>query len=262
MALDLQALDRNVYNVTQATGVASETSAQAVREIPVVEASNDSVEIRKDTTDTGKTQKDYVENVKEYGTLYEPSAAAQAVADDVEKLKEKILDQLTGEESPDNIFRLNEEDREILKDSLLNARVQEQQELHELVRKTIGEQYAAYMNAQAQPTVDSNGFWRFISGGNYAVDARTKQAAEQAIAEGGFYSADETSNRIFAFAQSIAGEDMDAMKAMQKAVLDGYQQAMVAWGGKLPELSKHTMDAANDLFDDFYEAHGVKTVAS
>lgn len=100
-------------------------------------------------------------------------------------------------------------------------------------------------------------FWKMIATGNFTVDEKTKAEAQEAISEDGFWGVKQTSQRIFDFAQALAGDDVETMKKMQAAVEKGFEQAGVAWGGDLPSISGETHSAVTKLFDDYYASRGV-----
>ena len=82
-------------------------------------------------------------------------------------------------------------------------------------------------------------------------EADIKQAQED-IFEDGYWGVKQTSQRLFDFASALAGDDVEKMKEMQKAMEKGFKLATKAWGQDLPGISKDTLDAANKLFDDYY----------
>jgi hypothetical protein len=41
---------------------------------------------------------------------------------------------------------------------------------------------------------------------------------------------------------------------MQEAMQKGYEEATGAWGDELPDICKQTIDAANQLFEDYYSS--------
>ena len=102
-----------------------------------------------------------------------------------------------------------------------------------------------------------NDFWRFMASGNYTVDAKTKADAQAAISEDGYWGVAKTSQRIFDFAQALAGDDPEKMKEMQAAVEKGFKRAEEAWGGSLPAICGDTHSAIGKLFDDYYAQRGV-----
>ncbi len=101
-------------------------------------------------------------------------------------------------------------------------------------------------------TAGSDSFWRQIASGNFAVDAKTKAEAQQAISEDGYWGVKQTSQRIFDMAHALAGDDPEQMKKMQAAVEKGFGQAKAAWGRDLPSISGQTYNAVSDLFDEYY----------
>ena len=103
----------------------------------------------------------------------------------------------------------------------------------------------------------SDDFWRTIASGNFTVDAKTKAEAQAAISEDGYWGVKQTSQRLFDFAQALAGDDPAKMEKMQKAIEKGFEQAEEAWGGSLPSISGETYKAVNDLFSEYYEKTGM-----
>ena len=102
----------------------------------------------------------------------------------------------------------------------------------------------------------SDDFWRTMASGNFTVDAQTKAEAQQAISEDGYWGVKQTSQRLFDFAQALAGDNPEQMKKMQDAIEKGFKQAEDAWGGSLPSISGETYKAVNDLFSEYYEKSG------
>jgi len=101
-------------------------------------------------------------------------------------------------------------------------------------------------------TAGSDSFWKTIASGNFKVDAKTKAEAQQAISENGEWGVKQTSQRLFDFAQALAGDDVSKMKQLQDAMHAGFGEAEKAWGGSLPDISYKTREAADKLFEDFY----------
>lgn len=95
------------------------------------------------------------------------------------------------------------------------------------------------------------GIWRFLAKGNYTVSAAAKEEAQKAISEGGYFSVEETANRLLEFAKALAGDDPEQAEKMRSAVQKGFKEAEKVWGGKLPEISSKTYDAVMKKFDDW-----------
>ena len=110
------------------------------------------------------------------------------------------------------------------------------------------------LSGQATKYAQANNIWDVLRTGNFTVDAATKAQAQADIAEDGYYGVKQTSERMFKFAMSLAGDDVDKMKEMQEAMQKGFKQAEKTWGGELPEISQKTMDAANKLFEEYYKS--------
>lgn len=152
------------------------------------------------------------------------------------------------------VTKLSEEDRNKLISQLKDEQEQIQQSfLKKMAQGSLGEQYRQWSAANSELTQDGNGIWKFLASGNYTVDAETKQSAQQAISENGYYGVKKTSQRLFDFVAGMAGGDSEKMKQLQAAVEDGYNEAKKAWGGELPQISRDTLDATHKLFDDYYK---------
>lgn len=89
------------------------------------------------------------------------------------------------------------------------------------------------------------------------VDQAAIQQAKADVAEDGYWGVKQTSQRMFDFASALAGDDVEKMKKMQEAMQKGFDQATKAWGQDLPGICKDTIDAANQLFDEYYKSKGV-----
>lgn len=146
-----------------------------------------------------------------------------------------------------SVNKMSAEDRANLVSQLKADQEARQQSLINLVQNTIGKQAKAYGIAEG-----GDGMWRFIASGNYTVDAATKAQAQKDISEDGYWGVKQTSQRLFDFASALAGDDVEKMQEMQKAMQKGFKLATKSWGRELPDISKSTLDAANKLFDDYY----------
>jgi len=145
-----------------------------------------------------------------------------------------------------SINKMSAPDRAAVAEQLRNAAEQRQKQLVDIVKKTISGQVGAFGKA------NDDSIWRTLASGNFTVDAATKAQAQQDIGEDGYWGVKQTSQRLFDFASALAGDDVDKMKEMQKAMEKGFKLATGAWGKKLPSICSETMDAANKLFEDYY----------
>ena len=96
--------------------------------------------------------------------------------------------------------------------------------------------------------------WKVLASGNFTADADTIAKAKEDIPEDGYWGVKQTSDRIFDFAQALAGDDEEKMKAMKKAVEKGFKEATKTWGKELPDISKNTYNAVMDKFDKYFSS--------
>ena len=81
----------------------------------------------------------------------------------------------------------------------------------------------------------------------------TKMFSKQGdISENGYWGVKQTSERIFSFAQALAGDDEEKMTKMKEAFEKGFKEATKTWGKKLPDISQNTRDAVLKKFDDYF----------
>lgn len=96
--------------------------------------------------------------------------------------------------------------------------------------------------------------WKALASGNFTADADTIAKAKEDISEDGYWGVKQTSERIFDFAQALAGDDEEKMKTMKEAVEKGFKEATKTWGKKLPDISKDTYNAVMDKFDKYFSS--------
>ncbi|OON84921.1 hypothetical protein BXO88_14965 [Oribacterium sp. C9] len=243
MALDINNLTssmiRNIDTLKKTEGTGK--SASDSKAVTVADVSAEAAEL--------KISVDSFVHSKSSGDETEENAA------DSQKKGSSLLDVSKADKF--GVTRLSEEDRRALVSQLKEEQETIQQKfLQKMTSGTIGEQFRQWSAANSHLTQDGDGIWKFIASGNYTVDAETKAAAQEAISEGGYYSVENTSQRIFDFVAAIAGDNVGLMQKLQSSVLDGYNEATKAWGGDLPDICSRTLDATNQLFEDYYKEHG------
>ncbi|MCD4712785.1 MAG: hypothetical protein K8R73_05830 [Clostridiales bacterium] len=81
------------------------------------------------------------------------------------------------------------------------------------------------------------------------VDAETKQSAQEAISEDGYWGVNKTSERILEFAKTISGGDKSKIDTLIGAFKEGFEAAKEAFGGELPEISQQTYDKVMEGFE-------------
>ena len=162
-----------------------------------------------------------------------------------------VIYEKSGEKSDNSTYKINKmsaADREKVVSQLKSAAEERQQQLVNLVQKTLSGQVSTYGKATG------NDIWKTLASGNFTVDPATKAQAQKDIAEDGYWGVKQTSQRLFDFASALAGDDVDKMKEMQAAMEKGYKMATKAWGKELPGICSETMSAANKLFEDYYKS--------
>ncbi|TKX32638.1 hypothetical protein [Campylobacter aviculae] len=82
----------------------------------------------------------------------------------------------------------------------------------------------------------------------------------QLISEDGFFGIENTANRIADFVINGAGNDVDKLKEGLEGMKKGFEQAEKMWGGKLPQISQDTIEAAIKKVTDRIDELGGKTL--
>ena len=167
------------------------------------------------------------------------------------KLEDGVIYDRSGskvDNSTYSITKMNASDRAAIVSQLKSAAEQRQNQLISLVQKTLSGQAGTYGKATGDD------IWKTLAGGNFTVDAATKSQAQNDISEDGYWGVKQTSQRLFDFACALAGDDVEKMKEMQKAMEKGFKLATQAWGKELPSICSDTINAANNLFEDYYRS--------
>ena len=82
-----------------------------------------------------------------------------------------------------------------------------------------------------------------------SADPASIEAAKAAIADGGEFSVEKTSERILGFAKAMIGADPSRMESIRAAVEKGFKEAQDILGGTLPEISQKTLASVQAGFD-------------
>ncbi|MCR5527129.1 MAG: hypothetical protein K6F39_07075 [Lachnospiraceae bacterium] len=123
--------------------------------------------------------------------------------------------------------------------------------LRSIVEKLMLGQGKASAFAVDGEEISDESIWKFLASGDYEVSPEVKAQAQEDIAEGGYWSVEETSDRIVDFAIALSGNDSSKADELLEAFKKGYEQAEKLWGGELPEISKKTFDSVLDKFDQW-----------
>ncbi len=95
-------------------------------------------------------------------------------------------------------------------------------------------------------------FQSFLSGIGYEgkpIAELSQSEAAELVSEDGLFGIKQTSERIANFVINGSNGDEDRMRAGREGMLQGFKEAEAMWGGKLPEISQKTMEAAIEMVD-------------
>ena len=89
--------------------------------------------------------------------------------------------------------------------------------------------------------------------------ATNPEDAAKAVAEGGEWSVNAVSDRIFGLAETLAGGDPEKIEQMRAAVEEGFKQAGAAWkdatgNDSMPEITQNTYSEVMKRFDKLMNA--------
>ena len=76
------------------------------------------------------------------------------------------------------------------------------------------------------------------------ADPATIEQAQKDIADDGYWGVEQTSDRLVSMAQALSGGDTSKADTLIAAIKKGFDEATEAWGDKLPDICRKTIDAA------------------
>ncbi len=193
----------------------------------------------------------YAQTAKTAASPDQESAKKAAEAGAAQGKPEQAPDSVELSDDAKSVNKMSKEERAALVKSLKDDLDNQMNRFINMMTQTFQKQGMTVKSAQ------DDSFWQMFASGNLTVDLETKQAAQEAISEDGYWGVKQTSERIFKMAQALAGDDPEKMKEMQEAVKKGYEAAGKSWGGDLPEIAGQTLDAVNGMFDAYF--NGGKT---
>ena len=94
-----------------------------------------------------------------------------------------------------------------------------------------------------------------VANGDQQIDISqlTQKDAQALIADDGYFGVEKTSSRITDFAIATAGGDPSKLAAIKEGVDKGFNEALKAFGGQLPDISYKTYDAVMKKLDAWAE---------
>jgi len=129
------------------------------------------------------------------------------------------------------------------------ARVQEMWNSHQQQVDSFRRMIETLLNQQAERQGLAQGW----SPSDVRVTPEMRAEAEEMIAEGGYFSVEETAARMLDFAVAISGGDPARIDLLERAVERGFAQAERMFGGELPQISHDTLAAAREGFNQWRE---------
>lgn len=89
--------------------------------------------------------------------------------------------------------------------------------------------------------------------GELKLDEISQEEAAGLVSEDGYFGIEQTSDRIVDFAIGVAGGDPTRIDAIKAGVEQGFNEALEAFGGWLPDISYDTYDAVMDKLDTWVD---------
>ena len=77
----------------------------------------------------------------------------------------------------------------------------------------------------------------------------SQEEAQSLIEDDGYFGVEQTSDRIVDFAVGLSGDDPSRLDAIKQGVEQGFQEALDAFGGWLPDISYATYNTVMEKLD-------------
>lgn len=193
----------------------------------------------------------------EAGSRYEETKAAEQAKETAaaEKGSEKgavyepAKDDTAKTDSAKQIY--NKTDYKKIADQLKADADYRKQQMVNLVAQTLGKQADSQsivdlFNGKAEPGKGLKSIYE-----NMKVDQATIDQAKKDISEDGYWGVKQTSDRLVDMAIALSGNDTSKADLLMNAIKKGYEQAAGAWGDKLPDISKQTLDATMEKMEQW-----------
>jgi hypothetical protein len=93
--------------------------------------------------------------------------------------------------------------------------------------------------------------FQIATAGSSTIDISeiSQDEAQALVADDGYFGVEQTSDRIVNFALSLAGGDVNRLDVIKEGVKNGFNEALEAFGGTLPEISYKTFDVVMQKLD-------------
>ncbi len=159
----------------------------------------------------------------------------------LEKLAEKTVKNATSPEIEQDTVTLNSEQQEksVTYSNVLTIQTGEDQDKYNMLRGLVANM------------LKEQGIELKVTAGDKEINLNeiTQEEAVELIDEDGYFGVDQTSDRIVDFAIGISGNDPSRLDAIKEGVENGFNEALEAFGGWLPDISYDTYDAVMSKLD-------------
>ncbi len=125
------------------------------------------------------------------------------------------------------------------------------QPLRDMVKQLLKEQGKTFREANLENVNETESDSDSDDNKMIKITPEMRAEAQKNIADDGEYGVEKTSTRLAEFAKAISGGDTTKLETMKKAIQDGYDAAEKAFGGKLPEISKQTLELTMKKLDEW-----------
>ena len=88
-----------------------------------------------------------------------------------------------------------------------------------------------------------------VNGQEINLSEISQEEAQSLIEDDGYFGVEQTSDRIVDFAVGLSGDDPSRLDAIKQGVEQGFQEALDAFGGWLPDISYATYNTVMEKLD-------------
>ncbi len=82
-----------------------------------------------------------------------------------------------------------------------------------------------------------------------SIDQLSEKQAKDLVSNDGYFSENQTSNRVAAFAINMSKDNLESLKAARTGIIKGFQEAQKLWNDNLPEISYKTQEITLRIID-------------
>ena len=131
----------------------------------------------------------------------------------------------------------------------LRAQIQENMNAFAFDSTSMQTSIASSNNSFEQDYTDFQSFLTDIGYNGKPIAELSQSEASELVSEDGIFGIKQTSERIANFVIQGANGDEDMLRAGREGMLQGFSDATKMLGGKLPDISQKTIQAATEMVD-------------